>query len=187
MPTKRAHLGVSLLVLAATALGCGQQVSTAEGPAASSGPAGASDARGESRASLAPWTPSPAAKDEVVYAGFGLRSRPAPATAVVGVSGAAAVSVTKSTDFADRGLLPGSPVVELRTLSDGDVAPDDTGSVATKSLDNRLVWMITYRNSPPDVKGPAGAAIPPQNCDFALAVDAVTLTIVASFQTCRTL
>ena len=133
------------------------------------------------------WKPSPAGAGETVYPGFGVRTKDVPAGKQAGISGDQAQKIAQGTDFYDRGLLPGTPSVQMQTYSNTDVPP---GQVVAAPVGNRLVWMVTYQKSPAavrggitssDVSGPASIS-----CTFVLAVDANSGTILDNFQDCHT-
>lgn len=187
--TRSASLLPRVLLIAGVVAGCGPQTASGLTTGESSVKTGSSvstDPTVAAKARVSPWAPAPPAPGEKVYGAFGLRSLSAPADAHPLITTVQADAVADATDFASRGLLPGTPNVELRLVSDGDFPLRDDGSREPQTLNRRLVWMLTYHGSPPDVKGPPGAAaLPPQTCDFVLGVDAISSDIVQSFQTCR--
>jgi hypothetical protein len=182
-----------LACLASVALlsACGQAATGHSGAnAALVGAAVASPSAGppllERQGSTPVWKPTPAGPGEIIYPGFGIRTKDTPSGTGSVVSNEQAQKITQETDFFVQGLLPGTPTVSLKSFSNTDVPP---GEVVTAPIVNRLVWMVTYDKSPADVFG--GITAPgtsrPTNgsCIFVLAVDANSGTILDNFQSCH--
>jgi hypothetical protein len=132
------------------------------------------------------WTPGPAAPDEKVYRGTGVRTVPAPANASPKITRQQAIDIAQKTEFYNGGLLPGTPQTELRLYTDGDFPPDGKGK-SYRQHDHQLAWVVTYYDSPPDIKGP-NRKLPPEvytaKCDFVVVVDANTGDTLDLFQNC---
>lgn len=174
--------GVALLTV--SLVGCGTQVASEAPPGSAVG-----TIRSSSPAPAA-WAPSPAGPGETIYPGFGLRTSTPPAGTVAPITAQNAIAAagSSSPDLIQSGLMPGTPSVVLQLMTDGDFAPDSSGSVM-RTFVNRLVWVLTYHNSPVKIIGRAygqpSGSLPPQQCDLVVAVDASSGAVLETFQSCH--
>jgi hypothetical protein len=117
---------------------------------------------------------------EIVCAGLGVDSVPAPLTARPTVSAATALSAAGKLGFQATGQAADQPSVALRLVTTGDFAD---ASRTAMSVKNRLAWVLTYHDSKAIYYGGTGPSTSP-NCDFIIVIDAKTAATMANFQVC---
>lgn len=136
----------------------------------------------------AAWSPAPAQSGETVYAGVGVRSRPAPVDATPGTGLPQVLAGKEVARFRSLGLAVGEPQTALRVLTSGDFSPDDAGRASFRR--ERLAWVLTFADSPADLHGPfrgsKGAVERPKlSCQLVLALDAADGSALEEFQDCN--
>jgi hypothetical protein len=173
--------GAVVLALGSFVSGPGQINSSTSRPVGAAAVAYAEDPPAD-KVGLA-WSAAPARDGEIVYAGTGVRTMPAPPAAKAGVALADLLQNPEVTSFVQGGLAPGVPVAELRLVTTGDFPPGS--GPAAVVVESRLSWVLTYHGSPPANRGPAGSSLAANlDCDFVLIFDAALGTPVTQMQLC---
>lgn len=130
-----------------------------------------------SKTAQAAWQPAPARAGEVIYAGAGIRTMPAPSGTQPKVTSATA----EATAMANAPINLGSsaPQAALRLVTNNDFA----NSALTTP---RLEWVITYPDTQAVYFGGPGfvAPSPAPLCPFIEFVDASTGSPLGSYQLC---
>jgi hypothetical protein len=128
-------------------------------------------------------TPTPAAPGEKLHEGLSVRTLPAPPGLTAAVSLRVALANPDVAEFRDAGLAPGSPVAELRLVTNGD-----QGANVEHPVTKRLAWVLTYHNSTPiplHGRSASKSAPVPVSCDFTIIIDATTGSTIKTFQECH--
>ncbi|MEV0136829.1 hypothetical protein AB0H83_51460 [Dactylosporangium sp. NPDC050688] len=121
------------------------------------------------------------------YPSINLVSKPAPASASAKVNAQEAVHRTKDLGFSTE-MIPGSPIVELRLISEKYNDPTLTRDYFT----DRLTWVVTYKGSRVIVHGPLNLdpsvrrqATENLRCEVVFFIDAATAEAYkGALQTC---
>lgn len=133
---------------------------------------------------------NPAAPGELVYPDGELVSRPAVGTSATAVDQARAVELGRNSHF-PAALRHGEPEVALRQVSTVHRGTLPEGSKYRTDYQNRVMWVLTYRGSQPDIHGPAGLtseqrrkAVSHNGCVFVLMIDGSSGELVEAHQFC---
>lgn len=167
-------LGAAFVLLAS---GCAREAVSVALPAAT--PAAAQPA-------AKPTTPpsfAPPPQGGQRYSSVGIVTFAPPPDAKPGITSADALAAFWAGDFGRSyaSLATGRPAIVLRVAQDGSFGlPNDVSTYR-----NRLVWVMTFGGSPPDLRGPSVVtAAAGLSCSFVYLADAQTGQAVDAFQTC---
>ena len=98
------------------------------------------------------WQPEPAAAGEVVYAGFGIRSKAPGQATQPKTSLASTLAADTVREWRSSSLAPGEPDAQLRLITTGDYSPG-AGEPVEGRMQDRLSWVLTFSDSPADIRG----------------------------------